>query len=766
MSSPTVVLLVDENDTDRASLSQALAASANEILTAADITEATNTLAGRTHVSAMIAGIPEADGQSIFDFRDRLAPQLGNFPCAFSSPSDMTAYYGRIRDGDKLFYKPVEVPALQEWLLGAAGPPAPPSQEEQLPSNLTTAVYAGAPSPTPQTPPPAAEGAPIVIEDYEEDLPIGTQLGDYVLERIIQKDNDFALYEAEQTSINRKVAIKTLYRKHRRDPAWVQAFVNEASARARVNHPNVSLVYECVQEHGVNFYTLELVDAPSIADLAAQRTNLSDDTLWGILESCCSALDYFRANQMQHRVITAQTILLQNGDQTRIANPVKSIGSLLSPDEEKQQMQYLGSALKPFIRKGSTEPGLYSIIDRLGEDRIDGIRSIGSLRRGINDDSANKTANLDSRLAEISEKETNKKAIVMGGLIGAILVVGGIAASLFLKKAPEIRNFDKFSHVPAGPFPYQDGANLELPDFWMAQQEVTIGQYAEFLEDIKSKPTTLEALRHPDQPESKTTYEPAKWNLMYDAALKGRKFLSGPINPNCPVMGVDWWDAYTYARWKKARLPTEQEWEKAARGRGGNVYPWGNEMDYSKFNSGIDQNDKGDQKAGSVDGFQYWSGVDALSPDLSRYGINGMAGNVSEWTASWIPHPDNPDKLVPVKRGASFATTDRFEMTSQRAAENAEERNFYTGFRIVSDIEPGSDPNYRPPPPERIVGATPSTSPAPKGDKGETGKGGAKGKSESPAPAPAPAPEPTASDWDPADGVDPFSTIFATDAKP
>ncbi|MCG8601963.1 MAG: formylglycine-generating enzyme family protein [Verrucomicrobiales bacterium] len=62
-----------------------------------------------------------------------------------------------------------------------------------------------------------------------------------------------------------------------------------------------------------------------------------------------------------------------------------------------------------------------------------------------------------------------------------------------------------------------------------------------------------------------------------------------------------------------------------------------------------------------------------------------MAGNVSEWTATWDAHPDSPDKRVPLKRGASFATKSGFDLKSRRAADSAGERNFWTGFRIASD---------------------------------------------------------------------------------
>lgn len=89
-----------------------------------------------------------------------------------------------------------------------------------------------------------------------------------------------------------------------------------------------------------------------------------------------------------------------------------------------------------------------------------------------------------------------------------------------------------------------------------------------------------------------------------------------------PVVGVTWDQAQSYCGWANGQLPTEAQWEKAARGLSGNLYPWGN-----------------DEPACDLLNFGYCSGstneVDAFPDGISSFGLYDMAGNIFEWVSDW-----------------------------------------------------------------------------------------------------------------------------------
>lgn len=227
--------------------------------------------------------------------------------------------------------------------------------------------------------------------------------------------------------------------------------------------------------------------------------------------------------------------------------------------------------------------------------------------------------------------------------------------------------------IPAGEFIMGDGDGsgkqderpshtVYLDAFYIDRYEVTNKQYQAF----------IRATGHPAPRVEQSWAEPYNWN--------GTEYPEGCADQ--PVVLVTWHDAQQYCAWVGKRLPTEAEWEKAARGGlVGKRYPFGDtlELDHASFDKGFMRT----RKAMRVGSFK-----------PNAFGLYDMAGNVWEWCRDWYDqeyyknsprnNPQGPDNgTYRVFRGGSWNSDEKFLRCSQRGKNVPEYKSHTVGFRCA-----------------------------------------------------------------------------------
>ena len=257
-------------------------------------------------------------------------------------------------------------------------------------------------------------------------------------------------------------------------------------------------------------------------------------------------------------------------------------------------------------------------------------------------------------MLRIEKRYPIKTAIAVVGIL--VLSISQVVAQKYETKVNDV---DKsvMILIPEGPFKMGNNSGgkkdkpehtINLSKYWIYKHEVTVAQYMAF-----AKPS-------------------------------GRKLPSEPpygFHDDYPVVYVNWKDADAYCRWAGGMLPTEAQWEKAARGTDGRLYPWGNR--FVKTNARASAGVKEPKPVGS------------FPQGASPYGVLDMSGNVAEWVNDHFQsdyykispdtNPKGPDRGKKGVRGGAFNIGNQKRVTTtSRASTTQSTYSNTTGFRCAS----------------------------------------------------------------------------------
>ncbi|MFQ5456269.1 MAG: SUMF1/EgtB/PvdO family nonheme iron enzyme [Nitrospirota bacterium] len=310
---------------------------------------------------------------------------------------------------------------------------------------------------------------------------------------------------------------------------------------------------------------------------------------------------------------------------------------LISKNEKKAEREF-----KKVLKLNPSHMGSYQGLAVLSINRFDFETAAGFLKEAL-------------------EKKPDDRVIKMD-----MKVTGGYAKILRdVKERKEKIDYNEMVYIPPGEFIMGDNDPAEeigidekplrrvyVDGFYIDKYEVTNMQYKKYVDATGHRP-------------------PSSW-------VKGNfsKYMT-----DFPVTYVNWFEASAYCRWSGKRLPSEEEWEKAARGEDGRRFPWGDAFDRNKANTRFSS-------------FRKPVPVSAYPDGISPYGVYNMSGNVWEWTDSWYrAYPGSTLKrqefgdIYKIQRGGSFLAEPLLHArASERDAQIPTYRHRTTGFRCAKDV--------------------------------------------------------------------------------
>ena len=455
-------------------------------------------------------------------------------------------------------------------------------------------------------------------------LPAGTRLGSvYVIEEVIGEGGMAAVYRANDTARDRTVAIKILHASLMGDAGIRRRFAREAKIMTEWNHPNVVNAYDYISDGDMCALVMEFIDGPTLDSYLEKWGGplpLSDIRL--VFDGVLHAMAHAHDLGIVHRDLKPQNILLRPVEAGLTAKVVDfGITKVLEGTTYTMTGAILGTCryMSPEQVKAPESidhrSDIYSLGVTLyhavtGRCPFESTNQYSLMMAHVNKEPPlpsqfrdDLPPELESLILDALAKEPDKRprtCRVFRSRLDEVLADVAPATSQPVEREPVITDSDGSELVLIPAHTFQMGPSrrtVYLDDFYIGRHPVTNRQFQHFLDVTGYKPDDSEASR-------------------FLSHWRGRKCPKKILDH--PVVFVSWLDAQAYCRWAGRRLPTEAEWEKAARGTDGRKYPWGKSKPTAEH-ANFGRTQKSTTPVGSC------------TAGATPYGIFDMAGNVGEW---------------------------------------------------------------------------------------------------------------------------------------
>ena len=539
-------------------------------------------------------------------------------------------------------------------------------------------------------------------------------LGDaYAVESQLGAGGFAIVYLVRDVHLKRKLAVKVLSPDVIASHSVLERFRREAETIAQLSHPHIVPLHFIGQKDDLVYLVMEAIDGGSLADKLEREGQLPIDEAARIFGEVASALAHAHKRGVIHRDIKPQNVLLDSesgralvtdfgiartaeGGSLTATGMVVGTPAYLSPEQVTGEpsdhradiyalgvmmyqmlagqppftgatptavlMRRLAGPPEPLrkLRPDTPEP-LADLVDAcLATDPKDRLQNAGDIVRSMSGQSPISGSHTTSarRIVKPGAQGSKRGMLIVAG---AIVIAAGVAAYLLAGRRGPSGSVAEKPPVDAGMIAIAAGSytigsdtgaaasrpahRVELPAFGIGQHEVTVGEYDDYV---------------------RTNRAVAPW--------RGSR-----PDGNLPVTGVGWSEAAAYCAWRYpdgGRLPTEEEWEAAARGKAGRLYPWGDSWNAQAANT-----------AGARRGAP--TAVGSFAAGNTPDGVSDLVGNVWEWTSS--PYRSYTDSGsagagMYVIRGGAFNAYDNISTAIFRARAEpatARENLAATGFRCA-----------------------------------------------------------------------------------